>query len=271
MHPHGAPLGSLVASSLPRRDRIAILLALAGVTGLAWAYLIRISAHMATMGLEEVGMLVQIAPWTLTDFIYMGLMWTIMMVGMMVPSAAPHTLMYAAIVRKAAREGTPLAPTMVFIGGYLVIWTIFSVGATTVQWAFHQTALLSPMMVTTSIGLGAGILMAAGIYQLTPWKEACLDHCRSPVHFISQHWKPGVAGSFRMGLEHGVFCLGCCWALMGLLFVGGVMNFVWIAGIALFVFLEKVLPFGARGGRLAGALMILMGGTVLVSWLLGTG
>ena len=254
------------SSLLPRRDRMVILLALVGVTALAWVYLINLSAHMKDIGSGELGTFIQITPWTSTDFVFMGLMWAVMMVGMMVPSAAPMTLIYAALARKAAQEGTPLAPTVVFVSGYLVIWCLFSVGAMLAQWALHQAALLSPMMITTSGGLGAGILIAAGVYQLTPLKEVCLEHCRSPVNFISQHWRPGVVGTFRMGLEHGVFCLGCCWALMGLLFFGGVMNFFWIAGITLFVFIEKVLPFGPRGGRMAGGGMILAGGVVLASW-----
>ena len=257
----------LPLTSLPRRDRMVILLALAGVTALAWVYLIDLSAHMKDMGSGEPGTLVQIKPWRSADFVFMGLMWAVMMVGMMVPSAAPMTLIYAALARKAARQGTPLPPTAVFVSGYLVIWCLFSVGATLAQWALHQAALLSPMMVTSSAGLGAGILIAAGVYQLTPLKKVCLQHCRSPAHFISQRWRPGVGGAFRMGLEHGVFCLGCCWALMGLLFFGGVMNLLWIAGITLFVFVEKVLPFGAWGGRLAGGGMILIGGVALASWL----
>lgn len=244
-----------------------VSLALAGFTGLAWGYLLKISAHMEPMGPRDLESVVQMSPWTTADFVFMGLMWTIMMVGMMVPSATPMTLMYVTVARKAAREGMLLAPTVVFVSGYLAIWSVFSVVATVIQWGLHEAGLLSPVMVTTSVGLGAGILIAAGIYQLTPLKGACLNHCRSPIHFISQHWKPGRFGAFRMGLEHGGFCLGCCWALMGLLFVGGVMNFVWIAGIALFVFLEKVLPFGAKGGKLAGWLLILVGGAVLASWL----
>ena len=167
------------------------------------------------------------------------------MTGMMLPSATPATLVYTAVARKAAREGTPVAPVAAFVTGYLFMWTLFSLGATLAQWGLERAALLSPMLVSTSPVLGASLLIAAGVYQLTPWKEACLEHCQSPVQFISQHWRSGGWGAFRMGLEHGAFCLGCCWVLMGLLFFGGVMNLVWIAGITLFVLLEKVLPFGA--------------------------
>ncbi len=250
------------AASLPRRDRIAILSALAGVTALSWGYLIRMAVQMDMSAMMPAAML-EIHPWSAGDFVLMFVMWAVMMVGMMVPTAIPMTLIYAAVARKAAGQGTTLAPAAVFISGYITMWTVFSGGATFAQWALDQAALLSPMLVSNSPWLGAALLIAAGAYQMTPAKEACLLHCRSPAHFISEHWRPGWAGAFRMGLEHGAFCLGCCWALMGLLFFGGVMNLLWIAAITLFVLLEKVLPFGARSGRLAGIAMIAGGLAVL--------
>lgn len=209
--------------------------------------------------------LVQIRPWTALDFLLMFLMWGIMMVGMMVPTAAPMTLLYAGMARKAAGQSTPLAPVAVFVSGYVVMWSLFSIGATLAQWGLESAALLSPMMVTTSPKLGAGLLIAAGLYQLTPVKEACLEHCRSPAHFIARHWRSGPGGAFRLGLRHGAYCLGCCWVLMLLLFVGGVMNLLWIAGLAVFVLLEKVLPLGALGGKLAGGFLILAGLLLLAS------
>ena len=147
------------------------------------------------------------------------------------------------------------------------MWLIFSLFATIAQWWLDQAALLSPMMVSNSVGLGAVLLIAAGIYQWLPIKDKCLHHCRSPVHFITTHWRPGSIGAFKMGLSHGAFCLGCCWILMSLLFVGGVMNIFWIAVITLFVLLEKVLPFGDVGGRVMGMLMITAGGII---WFIGT-
>ena len=229
-----------------KRDRVAVLSALAGVTALAWVYLLRMSA--TTSAPME---MMQVRPWEPVDFGLVLLMWTIMMVGMMVPTAAPMTLTYAAVARKAARDQTPVPPTMVFTAGYVVLWTLFSVLAALAQWGLDQAAVLSPMMVTTSPALGAGLLIVAGTYQLTPFKRACLDHCRSPAYFLSAHWKQGIGGAFRMGMEHGAFCVGCCWALMGLLFVGGVMNLLWVAAIAFFVLLEKVMPQGrlASGGN----------------------
>ena len=264
---------------LPRRDRIALIAGLVGVTAVSWAYLVYLtfSMDMGGMGMESMpagGMgtgsasepasmsaadVLKIKPWSGVDFLLMFLMWAVMMVGMMTPTAMPMTLIYAAVARKAAGQGTPLAPAAVFIGGYTAMWTLFSVGATAAQWGLDQAALLSPMMVATSPALGASLLIAAGVYQMTPAKNACLRHCRSPMHFISEHWRPGATGAFKMGLEHGAYCLGCCWALMGLLFFGGVMNLLWIAGITLFVLLEKVLPIGARGGRVAGTGMVICG------------
>ena len=252
------PTEPALTASLPRRDRISILLALFGIALLAWVYLIAMALAMEEMPMSGAEMM-GIHPWSALDFFLMFLMWAVMMVGMMVPTAVPMTLVYAAVARKAARQDTPLAPTATFVLGYIAMWSLFSVAATLVQWGLHQAALLSPMMVSNSPSLGAGLLIAAGIYQWLPFKDACLQHCRAPAHFFAEHWHTGAAGAFRMGLEHGAFCLGCCWALMGLLFLGGVMNLLWIGAITLFVLLEKVHPFGDRGGRVMGALMVLAG------------
>ncbi len=254
--------------SLPWRDRIAIGSVLAVVTLLAWVYLVDMAARMDGMMTSGSDSMMQIRAWTSSYFIAMLLMWVIMMVGMMVPTAVPMALIYAAVARKAARQGAALAPTATFVSGYVVMWGLFGVGATLAQWGLDSVALLSPMMVTNSPGFGATLLIAAGVYQMTPMKDACLRHCRSPAHFISQSWKPGAWGAFRMGLEHGAYCLGCCWILMGLLFFGGVMSLLWIAGITLFVLLEKVLPFGNAGGRLAGGGMVVWGLIILIPLLL---
>ena len=257
--------------TLPRLDRLGVLATLVGGTTLAWIYLFRLADEMgaASMSMESV----QIRPWEVADFALIFLMWTIMMVGMMVPSAAPSVMMYAAIARKAARDRTVVPPTTIFISGYVAMWTLFCVAATLAQWALDQAALLSPMMVTTSPAIGSTLLIAAGIYQLTPMKRACLNHCRSPAHFLAQHWRVGTAGAFRMGLEHGAYCLGCCWVLMGLLFVGGVMNLLWIAAIATFVFAEKAIPFpdSSTPVRVTGGAMVLAGLILLVAWAVGGG
>ena len=169
-------------------------------------------------------------------------MWWVMMAAMMLPSAAPILLLFARINRKEKSAGRPFIPTGIFAAGYLVAWGAFSALATGLQWALERLGLLSPMMVTTSYWLGGAILLTAGVWQLTPIKGICLRHCRSPMGFLVQSWRPGRSGAFRMGLEHGSFCLGCCWFLMGLLFFGGIMNLFWIIGLAAFVLLEKTVP-----------------------------
>lgn len=247
---------------LPRRDSIAIVGGLAGVTLLSWIYLLLELARMD--GAMAGGAMMQLRPWAPVDFALMFAMWAVMMVGMMVPSATPMVLVYAAVARKASSQGELLAPTVVFVAGYVVMWTLFSAGATLLQWGLERAALLSPTMVSTSPLLGGALLVAAGLYQMTPMKDACLKHCRSPVYFISDNWRPGVGGAFRMGWLHGAYCLGCCWLLMGILFFGGVMNLLWIAAITIFVLLEKLLPAGRAGGRIAGGALMALGMAVWI-------
>jgi predicted metal-binding membrane protein len=240
---------------------------LGGITVAAWVYVVVSARGMAS---ESTGMgghsmapmmdaMTGLRPWTATEFGLRLTMWAVMMVAMMVPTAAPMTLLYAAVARKAAAQHNPLAPTFVFVTGYIAMWTIFSLVATIAQHALDKAALLSPMMVSNSAVFGAALLIAAGVYQFTPFKNACLRNCRTPAHFISRYWRTGNLGAFRMGLRLGAYCVGCCWILMGLLFVGGVMNLLWIAAIAIFVLLEKTIPFGDVSGRFAGAAMILVG------------
>jgi predicted metal-binding membrane protein len=253
-------------AALSRRDRIAVLAGLLGVTVLSWAYLVAMAGQMDSMaGMASM----PLRPWSRTDFLLMFLMWAVMMVGMMIPSATPMALVYAAVARKAQRQGASVAPTFVFVAGYVAVWTLFSLGATLAQWGLERAALLSPMMVNTSPVFGGALLAAAGLYQLTPTKDACLSHCRAPAHFFARHWRPGLVGAFRLGVSHGAFCLGCCWLLMALLFFGGVMNLLWIAAITVFVLLEKILPFGRAAGRIAGAGLVLLGGAVLLGALRG--
>jgi predicted metal-binding membrane protein len=240
------------------RDRRAILAGIGGTTALCWLYLAvmaRGMGGMAAMGLQ---------PWGPGTFGLMFAMWVIMMVGMMLPSATPTTLVYAAVAQKALREGSSVAPVATFVTGYLAMWTLFSLAATLAQWALERAAFLSALLVSNSPALGGALLLAAGVYQLTPLKNACHEHCRSPAHFLADRWRPGNAGALRMGLEHGAYGPGCCWVLMGLLFFGGVMNLVWIAAITLFVLAEKVVPQGVGGGRLAG--VGLIGAGALVLW-----
>jgi len=247
---------------LARRQRLAILGGLAGVTLLAWLELLRMTFEMdASM---RAGIECALHPWSATDAGLTFLMWAVMMVGMMVPSAVPMSLLFAQVSRKAAAQGATVAPTFVFAGGYVAVWTLFSVGATAAQWGLERTALLSPMLASASPLFGGALLVAAGLYQWSPAKQACLEHCRAPAGFLAAHWRPGRWGAFRIGLVHGSYCLGCCWLLMGLLFFGGVMNLLWVAGLTLFVLLEKLVPRGAWLGRVAGALLIAAGAAQLV-------
>ncbi len=236
-----------------KRDRWFVLAGLLGATALAWAYLVTMAADMDTMAMPV------FEPWSVLDFWLMFVMWAVMMVGMMLPSAAPMILLYATISRRQRGRGHVFAPTGVFAAGYLVAWTAFSLAATALQWALEQAALLSPMMVSTSPYLGGALLIAAGVYQWTPLKHACLENCRAPAEFLSRSWRNGTGGAIAMGIHHGGYCVGCCWVLMGLLFVIGVMNLLWVAAVTVLVLIEKIAPGGHRFARIAGALFVAVG------------
>ncbi|NIP29629.1 MAG: DUF2182 domain-containing protein, partial [Candidatus Dadabacteria bacterium] len=207
--------------------------------------------------------------WTPGYVLLMFWMWWLMMIAMMLPSAAPMVLLHSAVTRKGfANAGGAeaksaslrlLLTTTAFIVGYLAMWGLFSLVAVAAQWMLVRGELLSTMMMSKSKLLGSGLLLAAGIWQLTPLKTMCLRHCRSPVNFLSTHWRPGVGGAFSMGIKHGALCLGCCWFLMALLFYGGVMNLIWIIGLALIVLVEKVMPAGIAFGKVTGLLLIAWG------------
>jgi predicted metal-binding membrane protein len=250
-----------------RRDRQIVIGGLVSVCVGSWLYIIAgAGMDMDAMASTSSGAMMAMQPeWTLAYFAVMLAMWWVMMAAMMLPSAAPMVLIFAAVNRKTRGKGQPYVPTGFFAAGYLVAWGGFSVVAVLLQLGLERLALLSSMMQTTSVYLGAALLIGAGIYQLTPLKEACLQHCRSPLQFIFERWRQGTLGAFRMGFEHGLFCLGCCWVLMALLFYGGVMNLWWIAGLALYVLIEKLIPAGQRLGRYSGGLLILWGAWVLAA------
>ncbi len=236
--------------------------ALAAVTLSAWAY--TIAMHGMGMGpagggAEDRSMssfLLTHAHWGLSHGAAMLMMWWVMMAAMMLPSAAPLILLFAAVQRKQREANSPFVPTGFLVAGYLAVWAAFGAVATLLQWGLDLSALLTMSMSVTSRMLGATLLVVAGLYQFTPVKGACLRHCRSPLAFVTAHWRPGSSGAFRMGLTHGVFCLGCCWVLMSLLFVGGVMNLLWIGGLALYVLVEKVMPRGHWIRYLSGGLLV---------------
>lgn len=233
------------------------------LTGLAWLYLVRTAPIGGTGGMDAMTM-PEPGPWSLGDFAALFAMWSVMMVAMMLPSAAPTILLVAGVARRRRERGVPSVHTGVFAAGYLTAWIGFSAVAALAQWGLHRAALLSPMMVSASPRLSGGLLLAAGIYQWLPLKGVCLTHCRSPLGWLGTSWREGTAGAFAMGLRHGTFCLGCCWALMGLLFVAGVMNLVWVAAIAALVLLEKVGPAGRVIGRVAGVAMAVWGAALLI-------
>lgn len=199
----------------------------------------------------------QAGPWDFHDVALTAVMWIVMMVAMMVPSAAPVVLLHTTVMQR--RKTTGATSGLWLLGGYLLVWTGFSLLATGVQGGLHALVLLSPDLSLADPLVGGMVLVAAGIYQFTPWKHACLTHCQSPLDFLMTHWREGARGAWRMGLEHGLYCLGCCWALMLLLFVGGVMNLAWIAVLAAFVLLERIGTRGLLMSRLAGGLLVLWG------------
>lgn len=243
--------GAVVLENTLRRDRLWVVAALAAITGLAWVYLVDMA-----LGMDAGGAGMSLRPWTPGYALMMFLMWSIMMVGMMVPSAAPIMLLHARVCRR--RVGR-VAPTGSFLAGYLAAWMLFSLGATALQWGFEQLGVLSPMLAGTSPVFGAAVLIAAGVYQLTPWKNACLTHCRSPMDFLGRRWRNGAAGALRMGLEHGAYCVGCCWLLMVFMFAVGAMDLFWMAAVAFFVLAEKVATSGRQVARVAAAVLILAG------------
>jgi len=260
-----------------RRDRVVVAGALGVLAALAWSYVVWLAADMDMGGMDmskfrmiPAGMGIMapvLAPWSMMEFAWVFAMWAVMMVGMMTPSAAPVILIYAGVGRQAAIADKPFAATGWFAAGYFLAWTGFSLIATAAQWALERAALLNPMMASASNVLGGIVLIAAGVYQFTPLKDMCLAKCQSPFLFIQRQggFRRGIGGSVLLGLRHGSYCVGCCWALMALLFIGGVMNVLWIAVLALLVLLEKTAPIGRLIARLAGAASIAAGAWVLLA------
>jgi predicted metal-binding membrane protein len=256
------------SSSISRRERWIIGVALATIAAAAWAYMIHEAHGMKMTGVCEcLGMQMSgsaNAGSSAGTMLPLFLMWAGMMVAMMLPSATPMILTFAAVSRNRRQQEKPYVPVTIFVAGYVVIWTAFSLVAAIAQWFLHRQALLSPAMVTRSAWLGGILLLAAGVFQFTPLKHACLVQCRAPFEFIMTRWREGAGGAFRMGLEHGLFCAGCCWALMGLLFFAGVMNIFWIAALSLLVGLEKLLPRGLWLSSATGVILTAWGAWLIV-------
>jgi predicted metal-binding membrane protein len=275
---------------LLKRDRVITLAGLAALCALAWLYIVtgaglgmsawetttlalfpHQQAHDMMPGMPGMDMGVTTPGWTAWGFATWALMiamWWIMMVAMMTPSAAPTILLYAHVHRHALAQGQvqdKLAPTGAFAAGYLLVWFGFAAAAVTLHWALERAGLVSAMMMgSQSRWLSGAVLITAGLYQLSPLKNVCLAHCRTPTSFLSRHWRPHTLGAIRLGAMHGAYCVGCCWMLMALLFVGGVMNLTWIAALAILVLIEKALPLGQWVGRIVGIALIAWGVATLV-------
>ncbi|MEQ1953036.1 DUF2182 domain-containing protein [Mesorhizobium sp. CN2-181] len=283
---------------LLRRDRLFTVAGLAALCVLAWLYIVTgaglgmnawemtrlaLFPHQQAAGADMPGMdmsgmdmpgmdMGAMAPepriWGPAIWTLMIAMWWVMMIAMMSPSAAPTILLYARVHRHALavrQSHNRLAPTGVFVAGYLLVWLGFSVAAAALYWLLERSGIVSATtMGSQSRWLSAIVLIGAGLYQLSPLKNACLSHCRAPAAFLSRHWRPHALGALRLGALHGAFCVGCCWMLMALLFVGGVMNLAWIAALAVLVLIEKVFPAGQWVGRAAGIALIIWGGATLL-------
>jgi predicted metal-binding membrane protein len=253
-----------------KRDKIVVLGALCVVIVLSWVYLLagagmNMTASEMTRLASGGGMAMMIpAVWNTSYAALMFVMWWVMMIAMMLPSATPMILLFAAVNRKQKEKGHPYVATALFASAYLIVWAGFSIVAVALQWGLESLALLSPMWSSSSVLLGGGLLLTAGIYQLTPIKQACLKNCRSPLQFLLTRWRSGGDGAFRMGVEHGAYCVGCCWFLMGLLFFGGVMNLYWIIGLAVFVLIEKTIPAGHWVSYFVGVVLTIWGIVVLL-------
>jgi predicted metal-binding membrane protein len=260
-----------------RHDRRIVASALGVIAALAWAYVFWLASEMGMGGMNMPGlrmipsgmgmMAPAAAPWSAVEFAIVFVMWAVRMVGMMAPSAAPMILMYAHAGRQGQAARKPFAATGWFAAGYFLAWAGFSLAATLVQWVLERKALLNARMASANILLGASVLIAAGLYQWTPLKNTCLKHCQTPFRFLMTHggFRSSVGGCLRLGLLHGAYCVGCCWILMALLFVVGVMNVLWIALLALLVLLEKLTPWGRWVARITGAGCAVAGAWILLS------
>lgn len=250
----------------PARERLTIGAALVLITLLGWAYMLRMARGAPEHGHGHMDPIAMPAPFG-WDWHLLGLsatMWCVMMTAMMLPSAAPMVLSFARVHARRRLQGGAVVPTGIFVAGYLAAWCAFGMVAAVAQMALHEAALLSSPMGSLGAQSGGVLLIAAGLVQFSPLKTACLEKCRTPLSFLLAEWREGRTGAVVMGLRHGAFCVGCCWALMLLMFVGGVMNLLWMAALTLLVLLEKVVPDGHAFGRVSGIVLIVGG-----IWVLG--
>ena len=260
--PHDRPPTTL--ESALRSDRTPTMVLLIALPLVSWMWIVVMARDMyGPMTGASAWMMT--AVWDVPHLALLWAMWAVMMVGMMLPSASPLLLLYGSVARRSA-TGASASSRQIYAlaAGYLAVWAVFSLGATALQRLLAMLLYISSMMEVTSPVVGAALLLIAGVYQLTPIKQACLRTCQSPLGFLMSRWRTGVAGAFRMGVEHGALCVGCCWALMLLLFVGGVMNLAVIAVLTAVVAFEKLTPFGAQGARISGVVLIAAAAWMLV-------
>lgn len=254
--------GSLVF--ILKKDRFVVLMALVILCVLSWLYIIYLYNQMYPMNMDAfLFAMPMTSNWSWTDFVLLFLMWFVMMIAMMTPSVAPLVLIFTSISRKRQLQQNPFVSSGYLLSGYFLVWAAFSLFATVLQWLLQRVSLLNPEMITTSRILGGIIFILAGVFQFTPLKNTCLNTCRSPMGFIHQYWKDGKSGALQMGIQNGIYCLGCCWILMILLFVSGIMNILWIAIISLFVLIEKLVSARVISA-IAGISLIAYGIIVLM-------
>jgi predicted metal-binding membrane protein len=251
--------------AVARRDRFFLLAGLIGISILSWGYTIALAGHSAV---ADAVVHAHTRSWTGADFGMTFVMWGVMMVAMMAPTVAPMLLALARIDRAQPEPSGPLLPATLFLAGYLLIWTGFSLVATLAQWRLHELTWVTASGASEHAAFGGLLLLSAGAFQLTPLKQACLSRCRSPLLFLMSAWRPGSWGGLRMGILHGAFCIGCCWALMALMFVAGTMNLLWCAALMLLMLAEKSLPTGRQVGRAAGVGLMGWGMYALCSGLI---
>jgi predicted metal-binding membrane protein len=238
-----------------KHERITLLAVVAVISAACWAWIVPMARDMYGSMTGASAWMMR-TEWQAPHLTLLWAMWMVMMTAMMLPSASPALMLYAAVERKGADEAHREGHVYIFALGYLVVWAVFSAAATALQREMSAMLVLSPMMELESRPVIVGFLLVAGIFQLTPLKNVCLGACRSPAAFLTTHWRKGPFGALRMGIQHGLFCLGCCWALMLLLFVGGVMNLTVILALTIVVLVEKLTPWGVWVGRLGGVLLI---------------
>lgn len=262
-----------VAEAVLKRERVIVIVCLATITVIAWVYVVHLASSMTgmemngnvDMGASNMEMsMPNTQSWRSHDIILTFTMWSVMMVAMMTPSATPMILIFARVNRQRHSDQACPPTTIVFLLGYLIVWILFSAAATLIQWGLHSAALLSPKTISVSPFLGGILLILAGVYQFTPLKDSCLSHCRTPLGFLMTEWREGTTGALIMGLRHGIYCVGCCWLLMTLLFAAGVMNLIWVALIAGYVLIEKAVPAGKWLSKAMGLFMVGWGAWLII-------